>query len=475
MNKKKKIIYIGLMVIALALVVSGISYAYFTGTTNSEQQVVTSGVLELTYETGQDIQVEEMFPSEEKEASLHKFTVKNTGTLEATYNISFIDIDLKKDSEDITAYNLKWALYEADESYTEGTLVKNGSFSVVSGYLTGNDELVIKTGLTLAPSEKQSYILKVWLQEAGKPQDEDQNMKFSMKVQVDTLEREESVGKVSTLRARTNGSSNEMFYAYASSIKKVVFQNRMNPIEGATQSWDVSKNSDGNCMAYLVSNGEPTDTTYTLYIQGNDVIYLSEGFSLFAGFSKLEAVGGLEYVDTSQVTSMTQMFFGCSSLAELDVRNFDTSNVTAMMNMFLNCSSLTELDVRNFDTSNVTNMYGMFEACSGLTELDVRNFDTSNVTNIGNMFSGCSGLTELDVSSFNTSNATKMPSMFLNCSSLTKLDLRNADFTKVTSYPNMFISVPSNIEVLVKDATAQSWIQSRLREANITGGTVTIV
>ena len=41
--------------------------------------------------------------------------------------------------------------------------------------------------------------------------------------------------------------------------------------------------------------------------------------------------------------------------------NFNTSNVTNMSRMFLGCSSLTSLNLSNFNTSNVTDMGGMFE------------------------------------------------------------------------------------------------------------------
>ncbi len=35
---------------------------------------------------------------------------------------------------------------------------------------------------------------------------------------------------------------------------------------------------------------------------------------------------------------MTMMFYNCSSLTNLDLRNFDTSKVTNMSNMFYGCS-----------------------------------------------------------------------------------------------------------------------------------------
>ena len=96
--------------------------------------------------------------------------------------------------------------------------------------------------------------------------------------------------------------------------------------------------------------------------------------------------------DTSAVTTMRDMFFGCSKLTTVDVSNFDTSAVTFMRGMFQSCTALTSLDVSNFDTSAVTTMDMMFSGCSSLTSLDVSNFDTSEVTTMEQMFNGCSSL-----------------------------------------------------------------------------------
>ncbi len=181
MSQKKYFLLI-IMLFGLALVVTGVSYAYFTALGQSEEQVVQSGVLELTYQTGQDISTEGMFPTTEEKASVHQFTVENTGTLDANYNISFIDISLTKNGMDVTSANLKWALYLADSDYTEEDPVKEGSFSPSSGYLAGDDEFVIKTNMILAPQEKQSFILKVWLEETGNPQNEDQDLKLTMRM-----------------------------------------------------------------------------------------------------------------------------------------------------------------------------------------------------------------------------------------------------------------------------------------------------
>ena len=138
------------------------------------------------------------------------------------------------------------------------------------------------------------------------------------------------------------------------------------------------------------------------------------------------------------VTDMSNMFYNCKTLTELDVSNFDTSNVTTMKSMFYNCSSLASLDASNFNTSNVTDMSTMFYNCSSLASLDVSNFDTGKVTIMNTMFYGCDKLTSLDLSSFDTSNVTTMSSMFNGSGELTELDLSNFDTSKVTDMSNMF-------------------------------------
>ena len=135
-------------------------------------------------------------------------------------------------------------------------------------------------------------------------------------------------------------------------------------------------------------------------------------YEWFYGCTYLTTIEGIEYLNTTNVTDMSGMFWGCVALTTLDVSKFDTKNVTNMSNMFHWCFVLTTLDVSNFDTQNVTNMSNMFYNCHALTTLDVSNFDTQNVTNMGYMFCSCYKLTTLDVSNFDTKNVTNMSWMF---------------------------------------------------------------
>ena len=162
-------------------------------------------------------------------------------------------------------------------------------------------------------------------------------------------------------------------------------------------------------------------------------------YAWFVNFKKLTQIEGIENLNTENVTSMRNMFNGCSSLISLDVTNFNTAKVTDMRYMFYSCSKLTSLDVTKFNTEKVTNMSYMFYNCKALTSLDVTNFNSENVTNMNWMFYNCSKLTSLDVTNFNTENVTNMSFMFSGCSTLTTIYV-NDKFVidKVTNGSYMF-------------------------------------
>ena len=125
--------------------------------------------------------------------------------------------------------------------------------------------------------------------------------------------------------------------------------------------------------------------------------------------SNLNSITGLEYLNTSEVTDMMQMFYSCP-LESIDVSHFDTSKVRAMGAMFYNCKNLKNIDVSNFDTSNVDNEYAglsmMFFGCSSLTMLDLSKFTISTDANNEGMLNGCSSLEALTV----PSSAVHLPS-----------------------------------------------------------------
>ena len=119
-------------------------------------------------------------------------------------------------------------------------------------------------------------------------------------------------------------------------------------------------------------------------------------------------------------TSTAYWFYNMGNLTLISNLNYlNTSSVILMQNMFAGCKKLTGLDLSSFNTSQVTRMISMFNGCENLTSLDLSSFDTSNVTFMSSMFNNCSGLKTVTVSSaWNTSAVTNSQSMFYNCTSL---------------------------------------------------------
>ena len=172
-----------------------------------------------------------------------------------------------------------------------------------------------------------------------------------------------------------------------------------------------------------------SDRPWSTYAEGIYSVIFDESFAnctsitstafWFSEFMHLEYIGGLEYLNTSNVTDMRYMFNSCNRLTSLDVSNFNTSNVTDMWAMFGGCNSLTSLDVSNFNTSKVTLMFAMFAGCSNLTSLNLSNFNTSNVTNMDGLFESCSSLTAINVGEgWNISNVREDNGIFLGCTNL---------------------------------------------------------
>ena len=180
--------------------------------------------------------------------------------------------------------------------------------------------------------------------------------------------------------------------------------------------------------------------------------------------SKLTEISGMENLVTDNVTTMEEMFYGCTLLSSLNLSHFNTGKVTDMNMMFYNCASLTSLDLSHFNTDNVTKMNSMFGGCFDLTTLDVSNFNTAKVINMSSMFYNCRSLTSLDVSHFNTDKVMTMHSMFEHCESLISLDLSQFNIDKVTNMSRMFAECPALKTIICNNDWSQSTALTNSKE-----------
>ena len=128
-------------------------------------------------------------------------------------------------------------------------------------------------------------------------------------------------------------------------------------------------------------------------------------FRWFEHMENLTDITGMSYLNTSELTSMVNMFYYCSNLTSVDVSHLNTSNVKSMYGMFAFCDNLTSLDLSNWNTSQVNSMGYMFCFCGNLQTIYVGNgWSTDAVTSSGSMFSMCTSLVGGQGTAYNSSN-----------------------------------------------------------------------
>ena len=178
-------------------------------------------------------------------------------------------------------------------------------------------------------------------------------------------------------------------------------------------------------------------------------------YAWFQGYVNLTSIEGIEYLNTSQVTDMHNMFSECSHLQTTDFSGFDTRKVKDMSYMFSDCGSLKSLDISNFNTSEVTYMRGMFDGCIGLTSLDLSHLNTSKVSVMASMFQSCINLLSVNLSGWDTRNVINMTRMFKRCHSLKTLDLSGFDTREKTcTMGDMFNTCKELTTIFVSDKFA---------------------
>ena len=241
----------------------------------------------------------------------------------------------------------------------------------------------------------------------------------------------------------------------------------------AKYSRDISSKQDGSVMLWYTDKDNNSLYEVSIGSENGSLKANTNGSGMFSYLDNVDTLD-LTGLDTSNMTSMSRMFYKSTSLKNIDVSGFDTSKVVNMIFMFNNCSSLISLDLSSFNTSNVTNMEAMFQndvnlenitfgdnfntskvkdmiamfaSCKKLSYINLSNFDTSNVKEMQSMFYYCENLKSLDLSNFDTSQVINMYAMFMNCSSLKELDLSSFDTSKVTNMQSMFLSC-KNLENL---------------------------
>ena len=195
-------------------------------------------------------------------------------------------------------------------------------------------------------------------------------------------------------------------------------------------------------LEYFFSKGLDKNMEYLISVDFTkfDSSLVTRMNNMFYGCNSLRSIN-LSNSDISKIESMELMFYGCSSLLSINLSNLTATKLDEMSEMFRECKSLKSVNFSNFDCPLIFSMSFIFFGCSSLEYIDFTNFHTPQLFDMYNMFYGCTSLKSINLSSFDTSQVSIMNNMFYGCSSLRTIDLSNFDMKTCTSYDDIFSSI----------------------------------
>lgn len=244
-------------------------------------------------------------------------------------------------------------------------------------------------------------------------------------------------------------------------VKKIVFET------GSTVAGGTELQTPGSDYK-VFANYDSNEGIMTISTEASEIFTSKDVSAMFRNFQQLVEIANLPALNTSKAKTMDSMFCmdstQVSKLAEMDLSGFDTSNVTDMDSMFFGCKYLVDLDLKAFNTSSVTSFRSFVSRCVRLESVDVSSFDVSAAEDLEYMFANCTKLTSLDLSSFVPSsarslrymfaydnsleaitfgkftcgNAEDMDNMFRDCKNLLSLDLSSFDTGNVSTMRSLF-------------------------------------
>ena len=124
-RSKKKVVVISIIVGLILIAGIGLTIAYFSSRSTSNNKTITTGNLSITYQenSSETITLNNIIPiydnDIESEANKIVFSVTNNGTIKGYMDITIEDIVM---DNELSNLEFKWALYEGN------TKVSNGNF-----------------------------------------------------------------------------------------------------------------------------------------------------------------------------------------------------------------------------------------------------------------------------------------------------------------------------------------------------------
>ena len=266
----------------------------------------------------------------------------------------------------------------------------------------------------------------------------------------------ERVSMVSMWSTFTNASSLVDFITTGVTATNVI--DTFNLFNGCKQlqsvdfnGWDLSRS--GNVISMFESCTNLTSINFDGCTWSTSAAKYNYTFKDCKSLTSLD----LHKWDTSKVTAMAGLFHGCSSLETLNINGWDTSKVIAFNATFQGCSSLSTPSqaniLANLDTQKAVNMTDMFNGCTSINNIDLRHLDFSSCETMAAMFTGCSSLETINMQGVDTSSVKTIGNMFFRCGNLVTVGMDNLDFSRCTDMNAAFAHCSS----LVSTEVISSW------------------
>ena len=155
------------------------------------------------------------------------------------------------------------------------------------------------------------------------------------------------------------------------------------------QIWKTSDNAyDNHSVLFLID-----DANYP----GGAVIWDENTDRTYSAFQNMTSLQYVIFNNGFRIgpSGCAPSFYGCTSLYSVKFNNvLNSTEMTSMQYMFSDCTSLSSDNIvwTGLDTSNVTNINYIFYGCSNLMYLDLSNLDFGKVTTCTEPFYRCSKL-----------------------------------------------------------------------------------
>lgn len=189
-NKKEytKIAFLGVF---LLTIICGTSYAFLSQVITSKKNVeVTAGTFVINFKEKNTIDLKNAVPMTDQEGmntESYVFSVNNTGSLDAKY-----DISLEENSNNtLDRKYVKYSIKEGDGEWSSPALLSTG--------------LNLKTGRSLGSGATDSYEIKIWLDETAT--NEVQGKTYGAKVVINAVQTNSTVTDFTTPIILLNGPS----------------------------------------------------------------------------------------------------------------------------------------------------------------------------------------------------------------------------------------------------------------------------